>query len=580
VVASAGDLVIDHVGEFGVLDGRFSGNLADTSEAPQLNFPWFAANQSTGPCANGICAVTDATISQEETTATLQGVGVFKPGFFAYQLAPSGPNTNGSLTSVGPSVDQPGAAQLLAFGGTKYTFAASDGETSKLYKFDLGTVSLALPASFSQERVSPGLAAGPAGTGYVSPLQVLDNSNEGDAGGVWLQTGFFKGNGQTDTLISVSLGDWSEEDGLRGFTRGGLINLGTSFSGNAASLAGPDGEGMLSHFMGTGTPNVVVGSGDNAHIGIGTGISSATTQGGSFKGFAAGLNETGIVGNLEPNDVVVSVDGATNTMTASLNVGDGAAQNPKYKFEFGGPMRSAAIDTNTFAAVEAESGSKVSEEYLGLIPRFPFIGVKTHTDLSPEVMGFIVSADAIKANEILFGFDPQTKQPNKRAFCDECSFMKWGAWGAQVAYTDHKGQEVTKSVPLGWWIAGDVVPSNLIPKTGTATYTGDAVGNVRNGTSQYVAKGNMTMGWDFARRAGLLSIQNFDNKSFAAIMAANKTTPEKFNGIMAGSNGATGAANGAFVGTPVGGGKPLGVLGNFGVGKPGYQATGIYGGIR
>jgi hypothetical protein len=78
----------------------------------------------------------------------------------------------------------------------------------------------------------------------------------------------------------------------------------------------------------------------------------------------------------------------------------------------------------------------------------------------------------------------------------------------------------------------------------------------------------------------LLSIQNFDNKSFAALMAADRWTPQKFNGIMAGSNGAIGAANGAFVGTPHEGGKPLGVIGNFGVAKPGYEATGIYGGVR
>ena len=145
VVAAAGDL--DHAGEFGVLEGRLTGELTDASGAPKLNFPWFAGKSNmNGPCTNGICAVADATVSQGETTATLEGVGVFKPGFFAYQLhAATGPNSNGSLSYVGLSHEQSGQAdaQLLAFGGTAYAFTAPDGETNRLYKFDLGTLSLA-----------------------------------------------------------------------------------------------------------------------------------------------------------------------------------------------------------------------------------------------------------------------------------------------------------------------------------------------------------------------------------------------------------------------------------------------------
>ena len=99
---------------------------------------------------------------------------------------------------------------------------------------------------------------------------------------------------------SASLSAIGRQEGLKGYTRGGLINLGTAFSGNVASRAGPDSEGSFSHFMGTGKPNIVVGSGDNAHIGVGTDISNATTQGGSYRGYAAGLTETGIVGNARP----------------------------------------------------------------------------------------------------------------------------------------------------------------------------------------------------------------------------------------------------------------------------------------
>ncbi len=90
----------------------------------------------------------------------------------------------------------------------------------------------------------------------------------------------------------------------------------------------------------------------------------------------------------------------------------------------------------------------------------------------------------------------------KRAFCQSCDFIKWGAWGARVDYTQHNGQTATADIPLGWWIAGNVVPVSDMPTRGTATYVGDAIGNVTNSGQQYVATGNMNMGWDFGKRWG------------------------------------------------------------------------------
>ncbi|HZP10554.1 hypothetical protein, partial [Methyloceanibacter sp.] len=237
-------------------------------------------------------------------------------------------------------------------------------------------------------------------------------------------------------------------------------------------------------------------------------------------------------------------------------------KSPQFNLGFGGPGRSAFIDDNTFAAIEKQTGSTV-DVHSGLF------GQDT-TTYPATVEGFLVSADAIQANEVLFaGQTAQVgdTQTQKRAFCQSCDFIKWGAWGARVAYNNQ-----VADVPLGWWITGKVVSPDDMPTRGSATYAGDAIGNVVNNGKQYTATGDMNMGWNFRTRSGLLTISNFDNRSFSGIMFA----PGKvaFSGPMAGS-GLVGAANGAFVGH----GGPQGVIGNFGVGNSSYQATGIFGGV-
>ncbi len=145
---------------------------------------------------------------------------------------------------------------------------------------------------------------------------------------------------------------------------------------------------------------------------------------------------------------------ATNTMTGSFNNPSalGAIQaalnlSPQFNLGFGGNGRSAFIDDKNFAAIEGEDGTSVSERYLATKRSFPFFEVRTYTDSAPEVQGFIVSADAIAADEILF--PGQSGQDQKRAFCQSCNFIKWGAWGARVDYTEHTGQTATADVPLG-----------------------------------------------------------------------------------------------------------------------------------
>ena len=104
---------------------------------------------------------------------------------------------------------------------------------------------------------------------------------------------------------------------------------------------------------------------------------------------------------------------------------------------------------------------------------FPDISVLGNKTYPASVQGFIVSADAIEANQILFGANPN---PNKRAFCQSCDFIKWGAWGARVEQTAK-----TATAMCRW--AGGSLASRLLHQHAErtkATYDGRAVGNVVN----------------------------------------------------------------------------------------------------
>ncbi|MGV1013814.1 MAG: hypothetical protein ACOYB4_02470 [Methyloceanibacter sp.] len=293
----------------------------------------------------------------------------------------------------------------------------------------------------------------------------------------------------------------------------------------------------------------------------------------------------------------IVLDAETNTMTASLHVGDGVLlPNPRYNLEFGGEGNSAYIDDGIFAAFENQAASGVEETVLVPITRTRrILGKEVEITVyeprvqtyAPEMQGYIVSANAINANAVLFPGETVPGQNGeavqKQAFCQDCDFIKWGAWGSRLDYQNHDGQNVAENIHLGWWIAGNVVSPSDMPTTGSATYKGDAIGNVASkidgAWNQYVATGKMNMTWFFAPRAGTLRIENFDtNKNFTGLMLAPGANPQQFSGLLTGS-GMAGAASGAFVG-PNGGLAPRGVIGNFGVGNPTYQATGIFGGVK
>ncbi|MEX6507570.1 FecR domain-containing protein [Jiella sp. M17.18] len=188
---------------------------------------------------------------------------------------------------------------------------------------------------------------------------------------------------------------------------------------------------------------------------------------------------------------------------------------------------------------------------------------------------YFVSGDAVPQTTLL---------PNGR-LCD-CKFLEWGWWGTQIRAVDAaSGTEVAESsVHLGTWVAGDVstlaqvdaaVTSNM-----TATFSGNAVGNVINGNANYIASGSMDMQWNFGSRTGDMQIGHFDGRNFAGPLNLPNGSNVYEGFISEASDGAAGAIHGAFVND--GANTLAGTIGNFNLETSGgaWSATGVFAGQR
>jgi hypothetical protein len=116
-----------------------------------------------------------------------------------------------------------------------------------------------------------------------------------------------------------------------------------------------------------------------------------------------------------------------------------------------------------------------------------------------------------------------------------------------------------------------------VPATGTATYDGHVVANVRNGGAQYVASGNMVNTIDFARRNGTAQVTGFDGANYAGVLRLHQGDP-RFLGADLSSN--VGNRTMIMTGNLFRGAQsPVGEMGgNVLVGGTNYLGSGIFAG--
>ncbi|HUA54982.1 MAG TPA: FecR domain-containing protein [Candidatus Sulfotelmatobacter sp.] len=154
-----------------------------------------------------------------------------------------------------------------------------------------------------------------------------------------------------------------------------------------------------------------------------------------------------------------------------------------------------------------------------------------------------------------------------------CRFMTWGWWVGSYQFASGR----VEAVNLGSWVVGHLPQLYELPQSGSATYVGQAVGNVVTPSgAQYLAGGTYQLSWNFASHAGTSTIANFDGVTLQG--ASSSTNGRDYTANLAGSAGGTsftGSLAGSFY---KGGDDPvLGTGGNFAFSSPaGYRAGGTF----
>lgn len=122
-----------------------------------------------------------------------------------------------------------------------------------------------------------------------------------------------------------------------------------------------------------------------------------------------------------------------------------------------------------------------------------------------------------------------------------------------------------------------------MPTTGSASYSGHAVGAVINGNARYLAAGNFNASFSFASRSGNMNISNFDGLTMSGAISSTNGRDYGATLDVTGKSDLTGRAYGSFFS---GGGDPVRETGGqFTVSsRPGttgnYATSGIFVGRR
>jgi len=164
--------------------------------------------------------------------------------------------------------------------------------------------------------------------------------------------------------------------------------------------------------------------------------------------------------------------------------------------------------------------------------------------------------------------------------CSTCAFSQWGWWGGEVVSNTLGRTEIGN---LNVWVAGQ--PTVTIPRAGTASYTGQAIGSVNNNGTGYIATGTFTNTYVFDADRGNFSL-TFDGRTVTGQVGPTTGGRGIYSSSCTGctaitGGGLTGTINGRFFG-PSNGSTPPETGGNFaltGTLTP-YVASGVFLGHR
>ena len=274
----------------------------------------------------------------------------------------------------------------------------------------------------------------------------------------------------------------------------------------------------------------------------------------------------------KPGDLTINTNAETNKVTATVIVRgiDGSIFSPTNAVLSLGTGRhgeSFFQDDTTFA-----TGTTNGKGILK-----PAHGDSTTIRNTTVLLTAAATAAAVEQ-----GLIPQPAAFTGAGSC-ACDFLTFGYWQTTIKESSrgyhhgesHHDPRQTDIITQAPWVAGQV--ATQLPNTGSASFSGAMYGQAQNAGGPIRNVGG-SYGMNYSWQAGVGSFQaSFDNRSYGGGVVG--TGGANFAGAFAGGN-RIGTLAGAFNTSPAAAGAVVGQSGTFGIGGPGYVASGVFAGAK
>ena len=440
-----------------------------------------------------------------------------------------------------------------------------------------------------------GAATGGA-SGTASSLYAVSSGTTGTVKSVQVSVAIEGQGASQRSVVAVTTGEGGEAGAMRASTRGtSRTNPTVEGTTGIAAESTLSGTGSIVNFAAGRVPDgfVQTGSGTELPAGATTTNSYGFRQNGvrlqnppsvgarqseALLGYATGMGDgtradgrrdptytmiagAGGAAAVQPGNVVINTDAASGRLAATFRLTEdtapgaapGTAAKADVVLNFGAdPGKGTYVDKTRFAAVESSTAVTITNDR----------GTKTAEKNSL----YLVSSGLASA------------LPSGVTAC-ACEFAQWGYWGAVIVSTADDGTKRTDQMHMGTWVAGSMVNASDMPTTGSASYSGHAVGTVANNGQRYVAGGAFAAQFDFGRRQGNMTISNFDGLTMSGVIASTNGRDYSSTLSINGRNDLAGKAQGSFFGAQTDPARETGgqfTVANKAGSTTNYAATGIF----
>ncbi|MFD2263101.1 transferrin-binding protein-like solute binding protein [Lacibacterium aquatile] len=254
---------------------------------------------------------------------------------------------------------------------------------------------------------------------------------------------------------------------------------------------------------------------------------SATRTSRTINGFATGLGSLMPYGNIPmvSDSVAITTNAELGRVTGEFGFeaptydGNGSQ---KVHLSFGPTTEGSSIsggpgfiDDKRFAAANGITYSSSSSSGYTQRSYYEVEGEKVQMDYAATYM---ISGGLTDISNIT---------PSSVQTC-ACEYVQWGWWGGQFVVPGSGGYISTEAVHLGTWVAGDMLSAADVPRSGSASYVGQAIGTVQTinsaGRNQYVAVGGAQVDYNFGTRKGTFALKDFDGVNLSTSVTGSSST--------------------------------------------------------